>query len=79
MTDKKAIGCKNVWCACVSVLIAAFTLPKLYEWKKEEIDFYFEKAVKQTKQAYNTHLAPIVNKIPRASTTTSDSNGKKVQ
>ncbi len=59
--------------AC-AVVFLIFTVPKLYELRKHEIDSVANQVVSQSKQAYSQYGAPYVNKIPRASTSTSTSN-----
>ncbi|DBA80934.1 TPA: hypothetical protein ACH3X2_007154 [Trebouxia sp. C0005] len=54
-----------------TVVFLIFTLPKVYELRKHEIDSVANQVVSQSKQAYSQYGAPYVNKIPRASTSTS--------
>ena len=44
----------------------AFTVPKIYEVKKHEIDEGLAKAQGTTRQLYDQHLHKYVEKIPRA-------------
>lgn len=53
-----------------TVVLLIFTLPKVYELRKHEIDSVANQVVNQSKQAYSQYGAPYVNKIPRASTST---------
>jgi riboflavin kinase len=55
--------------AYLAVLVA-FVAPKLYELKKPEIDDALTTGQARTKQLYDTHVAPQVAKIPRASSAT---------
>ena len=54
----------------LAVVLLIFTLPKVYELRKHEIDSVANQVVNQSKQAYSQYGAPYVNKIPRASTST---------
>jgi riboflavin kinase len=53
------------------VVVLAFTLPKVYELKKDEIDAVVRKLYGQSKTYYKQYAEPYVQKIPRASTSTS--------
>lgn len=54
-----------------TLVILAFTLPKAYELKKDEVDKFAAKAHHHGKEHYSKYVEPYVNKIPRASTSTS--------
>jgi len=53
-----------------AIVLLAFSVPKLYELKKPEIDAAAKNVHQQTKQLYEQHAAPLVAKIPRASSAT---------
>jgi len=53
-----------------TLVILAFTLPKAYELKKDEVDSFASQAHHHTKANYSKYVEPYVNKIPRASTST---------
>jgi len=53
-----------------ATVLLAFTIPKVYELKKPEIDAAAKNVQQQTKQLYEQHAAPLVAKIPRASSAT---------
>ena len=57
--------------ACAAVILLLFTLPKIYELRKPEIDSAANRVASQTKQGYSQYAAPYLNKIPKASTATS--------
>ncbi|KAL3161281.1 hypothetical protein ABBQ38_009637 [Trebouxia sp. C0009 RCD-2024] len=59
-----------------TVVVLLFSLPKIYELKKHEIDSATNKVVNQSKQAYSQYGAPYVQKIPRASTSTTSNYSK---
>lgn len=61
-----------------TVVVLIFSLPKIYELRKHEIDSVANQVVSQSKQAYSQYGAPYVNKIPRASTSTSNVSGRPV-
>jgi 3-hydroxyacyl-CoA dehydrogenase len=48
------------------VVLLAFSVPKLYELKKDEIDSGLQKVSEEIKALYEKHLAKWVDKIPRA-------------
>lgn len=52
------------------VVLLAFSVPKLYEIKKPEIDDAVATGHARTKELYDQHVAPHVAKIPRASSAT---------
>lgn len=52
------------------VALLAFSVPKLYELKKTEIDAAIKEISSRTKALYDEHAAPLVAKIPRASSAT---------
>ncbi|CAL5223458.1 g5977 [Coccomyxa viridis] len=54
-----------------TLIVLAFTLPKAYELKKDEVDRFARQAQHHTKHNYSKYVEPYVNKIPRASTSTS--------
>lgn len=54
-------------------VVCLFTLPKLYEMKKDEIDTHITKAKDNYNNVYSKHVDPLVKKIPRASTATTRS------
>ncbi|KAK9827607.1 hypothetical protein WJX81_005741 [Elliptochloris bilobata] len=58
------------------VVLLACTIPKAYELRKDEIDRAFNKAHHHGKENYNKYVEPYLNKIPRASTSTSTTPGK---
>ena len=60
----------------LAVVVLLFSLPKIYELKKHEIDSATNKVVNQSKQAYSQYGAPYVQKIPRASTSTTSNYSK---
>ncbi len=47
-------------------VLAAFTLPKVYELRKEEVDAGIDTARARLTAVYDAHLAGIVRRIPRA-------------
>lgn len=49
-----------------TAVLLAFTVPKLYEVKKDEIDGGIAKAQGTSRQLYDQHLHKYVEKIPRA-------------
>jgi riboflavin kinase len=51
-----------------TVVVLAFTVPKVYELKKDEIDAVAKQVHDVGKDLYVKHLEPYVNKIPRATT-----------
>lgn len=51
-------------------VLLLFSLPKLYELKKDEIDGHVAKARDSYQDVYSKHVDPLVKKIPRASTAT---------
>jgi len=57
-----------------TVILLLFTLPKVYELRKPEIDSAANRVASQTKQSYSQYAAPYLNKIPKASTATSSGN-----
>ena len=59
-----------------AVFVLAFTLPKLYEWKKDDIDGAVSTGYNQTNRIYAQNIKPYVSSIPRASgASTSHSSG----
>lgn len=54
-----------------AVIVLLFTLPKIYELRKHEIDSAASQVANKTKQSYSQYAAPYINKIPKASTATS--------
>ena len=59
---------------CNAVILLLFTLPKVYELRKPEIDSAANRVASQTKQGYSQYAAPYLSKIPKASTATSSGN-----
>lgn len=53
-----------------AVVVLAFTVPKIYELKKDEVDQVVSSVHNQTKTYYKQYAEPYVQKIPRASTST---------
>ena len=53
-----------------AVVLLAFSLPKVYELKKDEVDHAVSSVQKQTTTYYKQYAEPYVQKIPRASTST---------
>lgn len=53
------------------VVLLAFSAPKLYELKRTEIDTTAKDVHSKAKALYEQHVAPLVAKIPRASSVTS--------
>lgn len=51
--------------------ILAFTIPKIYELKKPEIDNALGKVKDQVNKVYDKHVKPAFDKIPRSSGTAS--------
>jgi Reticulon len=49
-------------------VLAAFSVPKVYELKKDEIDAAIDKIRSQATSAYDKYGAVVVNRIPRAAT-----------
>lgn len=58
------------------LVLLAFTVPKVYELKKPEIDAQVSNMHAQTKKIYDQHLDKYVQKIPRASTATPSTSSK---
>lgn len=52
------------------VVIVAFSVPKLYELKKHEIDRGLSQASNQAQRFNEQYVAPSIAKIPRGSTST---------
>ncbi|KAK9829845.1 hypothetical protein WJX72_008236 [[Myrmecia] bisecta] len=71
------IGKTGGWFTTVGLIYTlvflAFTVPKVYELKKDEIDGLLRKAHKETTTHYNKYVDPYVKKIPRASNSTTKS------
>lgn len=59
-----------------AVIVLLFTLPKIYELRKPELDSAASQVVSKTKQSYSQYAAPYINKIPKASTATSSGLNK---
>ena len=57
---------------CHAVVLLAFSLPKGYELKKDEVDNAVNSVQKQTTSYYKQYAEPYVQKIPRASTSTAN-------
>ena len=57
-----------------AVVVLAFTVPKIYELKKDDIDSAVSSAHHHGKVHYNKYVEPYVNKIPRASTSSTSAN-----
>ena len=55
---------------CCAAVLVAFSVPKLYELKKPEIDDAVATGHARTKQLYDQHVAPALAKVPRASSAT---------
>lgn len=53
-----------------AVTLLAFTIPKVYELKKDEIDEVSSKVYAEGKYLYAKYAEPYLKKIPRASTST---------
>ena len=53
-----------------AVILGLFTLPKVYELRKDEIDSAANQVANKSKQSYSQYVAPYANKIPKASTAT---------
>lgn len=53
------------------VVLLAFSAPKLYELKKTDIDTTAKETYSKAAALYEQHVAPLVAKIPRASSATS--------
>lgn len=51
-------------------VLAAFSLPKLYELKKPEVDNFVNQAATQGRRLKEQHVDPVMAKIPRASSAT---------
>jgi hypothetical protein len=62
-----------------TVVFLAFTVPKVYELKKDEIDGLLRKAHKETTTHYNKYVDPYVKKIPRASNSTNKTVGDSLK
>lgn len=54
------------------MVLLAFSLPKGYELKKDEVDNAMSSVQKQTSTYYKQYAEPYVQKIPRASTSTAN-------
>lgn len=54
-------------------VLALFTLPKVYELRKDEIDGHLTKVKDGYNTVYNKHVQPALKRIPRASTATTSS------
>lgn len=50
-----------------AVFVLAFTLPKLYELRKEEIDGAVSQTYSQGHKVYHQNVKPYLSSIPRAS------------
>ena len=55
-------------CCALAVALLAFSVPKIYELKKDQIDAVATKVHYHGKEAYVKYADPYVKKIPRAST-----------
>jgi riboflavin kinase len=55
-----------------TVVLLAFTIPKAYETKKDEVDDVLNSVQKQSTSIYKQYAKPYVQKIPRASTSTAN-------
>ena len=62
-----------------AVVVLAFSAPKLYEYKKDEIDQMTHRAVHESKKGYSQYVEPYMSKIPRASTSTNTGVPKAAQ
>jgi hypothetical protein len=51
----------------LAVVFLAFTVPKLYEFKKDEADMLFSKAQGKLKEGYSTFNEQVMKKIPKGS------------
>jgi len=60
-----------------TVVFLAFTLPKVYEMYKHDIDRTASRLQNQGQQLYQKHVDPMVQKIPRASNSTTSAPAKK--
>jgi hypothetical protein len=63
---------------CCAAVILAFSLPKIYEMKKTEIDAFAKKGKEQVDVHYKKYLEPYINKIPRAGSAQQTSGAKAV-
>ena len=59
-------------------MVLAFTVPKVYELKKEDIDKAVSTAHHHGKAHYKNYLEPYVNKIPRASTSSTSASTSNI-
>lgn len=57
-----------------AVVVLAFTVPKLYELKKDDIDQAVSTAQYHGKKHYNQYVEPYVKKIPKASTSSTSAS-----
>ena len=49
------------------MVLLAFTVPKLYEFKKDEADMLFSKAHGKVKEGYTAFNEQVMKKIPKGS------------
>lgn len=54
------------------VVVLAFTVPKVYELNKKEVDNVLNSVQKQSQTYYKQYAEPYIQKIPRASTSTAN-------
>ena len=57
-----------------AVAVLAFTVPKLYELKKDDIDNAVSTAQTHGKKHYSNYVEPYVKKIPRGSTSSTNTS-----
>lgn len=55
-----------------TVVLLAFSVPKAYEMKKDEVDDVLNSVQKQSTSIYKQYAEPYVQRIPRASTSTAN-------
>jgi hypothetical protein len=55
-----------------TVVLLAFSVPKAYELKKDEVDEVLNSVQKQSSSIYKQYAEPYVQRIPRASTSTAN-------
>lgn len=60
-----------------TVIVLVFTLPKVYELRKHEIDNAANQVAYKTKQGYSQYAAPYLNKIPKASSATTSGYNRR--
>ncbi|KAL4853081.1 Reticulon-like protein B4 [Chlorella vulgaris] len=62
----KLSGLLSILGLAYALVVAAFTLPKVYELKQDEIDAAINKGRTQFTSLYDKHLHKVVSKIPRS-------------